>query len=66
MDIEGQAGTRTGYQKAPDFARLKAAGKRRTVNVLEMKKPRLYGAFDGGRTRDRTLDLSRVKGTLSR
>ena len=22
--------------------------------------------FDGGRTRDRTLDLSRVKGTLSR
>jgi hypothetical protein len=24
------------------------------------------GGLDGGRTRDRTLDLSRVKGTLSR
>jgi hypothetical protein len=37
------------------------------VLVQKCKKPRFYGAFGGGgRTRDRTLDLSRVKGTLSR
>jgi hypothetical protein len=33
--------------------------------VLLMKVFELIG-FYGGRTRDRTLDLSRVKGTLSR
>jgi hypothetical protein len=30
------------------------------------EKPYKTRGFDGGRTRDRTLDLSRVKGTLSR
>ena len=42
------------------------ADNRRTGIVLKIEKPRNYGAFYGGRTRDRTLDLSRVKGTLSR
>jgi hypothetical protein len=39
---------------------------KRTLELPQtIKKPLKQGAY-GGRTRDRTLDLSRVKGTLSR
>jgi hypothetical protein len=31
-----------------------------------LQKTLINKGFSGGRTRDRTLDLSRVKGTLSR
>jgi hypothetical protein len=48
----------------PGFA--KCAGNWRISSVPKMQKAPLCGALDGGRTRDRTLDLSRVKGTLSR
>src|SRR5450759_2334786 len=33
--------------------------------ILKMRKPALSGLSNGGRYRDRTYDLSRVKGTLS-
>jgi hypothetical protein len=43
------------------FARFATIGVYRLAKPLLAKRPKA-----GGRTRDRTLDLSRVKGTLSR
>ncbi len=42
----------------------RSARYRRSFLRLDLKSPYSMG-LDGGRTRDRTLDLSRVKGTLS-
>jgi hypothetical protein len=36
------------------------------LNFYDSAKSPYFTGLDGGRTRDRTLDLSRVKGTLSR
>jgi hypothetical protein len=57
---------------SPDFPRIEASCSYivlfETAELMQSANEKSFEnqALDGGRTRDRTLDLSRVKGTLSR